>query len=177
MAAFAVLTCRVLLIGVFAVAAGSKLIRHGFAEFEVSTGRLLPVRWSGWRRPAAVGVLAGEVATVGLLAWSVTAPVGFGLAVGLSLAFAAGIGAALRRKQRAPCRCFGTSATPLGRTHLVRNAAVSAAAVTGLALMSLTPPGAGHPAGAALAVLVGAVLAALVVRIDDLVALFAPLPT
>jgi hypothetical protein len=65
----------------------------------------------------------------------------------------------------------------LGRTHLVRNAAVSAAAVTGLALMSLTPPGAGHPAGAALAVLVGAVLAALVVRIDDLVALFAPLPT
>jgi hypothetical protein len=43
--------------------------------------------------------------------------------------------------------------------------------------MSLTPPGAGHPAGVALAVLVGAVLAALVVRIDDLVALFAPLPT
>jgi hypothetical protein len=177
MAAYAALTCRVLLIGVFAVAAGSKLVRHGFAEFEVSTGRLLPVRWSGWRRPSAVGVLAGEVATVGLLVWSVTAPVGFGLALGLSLAFAAGIGAALRRKERAPCRCFGVSVAPLGRTHLARNAAVGAAAVAGLALTSLVPQGAGHPAGVVLAVLVGAVLAALVVRMDDLVALFAPLPT
>jgi thiol-disulfide isomerase/thioredoxin len=104
-------------------------------------------------------------------------PAGFGLALGLSLAFAAGIGAALRRKERAPCRCFGVSTAPLGRTHLARNAVVGAAAVAGLALTSLVPPGAVHPAGVVLTVLVGAVLAALVVRMDDLVALFAPLPT
>lgn len=173
MAAYVIVACRVLLVGVFAVAAGSKLTRHGFEEFEAATGRLLPVQWSGWRRPAAVGVLAGEVAAVGMLIWPASVSVGFGLALGLSLAFAIGVRAALRRGERAPCGCFGASAAPLGRVHLVHNAALGAVAATGLVLMPLAPLGVDHPAGVALAVLVGFVLAALMVRLDDLVALFA----
>jgi hypothetical protein len=174
MLAYAGLTCRSLLVAVFVVAAGSKLGRRGFPEFVVSAGRLLPTRWSGRRRPVAATVLAGEVAAAGLLVWPATVPAGFGLALGLSAAFAAGIAAAVRRGERAPCRCFGGSAAPLGRTQLVRNVALAVVALAGLVLVWCWPTVPVHPAGAGLAVLVGLVLAALVVRLDDLVALIAP---
>jgi hypothetical protein len=177
MLGYAVLTCRWLLVAVFVLAAGGKVLRTGFREFVASAGRLLPTRWSGRRRQVAVAVLAAEVAAVGLLVWPVTAPVGFGVGLGLSVLLATGVGAALRRGERAPCRCFGTSTTPLGPVHLVRNGAVAAAALTGLVLAALTPPAPVHPAGAGLAILVGFVLAALVVRMDDLASLFAPMPT
>jgi hypothetical protein len=176
MLAYAGLTCRWLLVGVFVVAAASKATRHAFQQFTASTGRLLPARWSGRGRPVAVAVLAGEAATAGLLAWPVTAPAGLGLAVVLSLGFAAGIGGALRRREQAHCHCFGASTTPLGRTHLARNGAMAGVALAGLALPQLSP-GPVHPVGAGLAVLVGLLLAALVVRMDDLVALFAPMST
>lgn len=177
MTGYALLACQVLLLAVFAVAGGSKLTRHGFGEFRAATGRLLPVRWSGWRRPAAVGVLVAELATVGLLAWPPAVPVGFAMALGLGTAFSAGIVAALRRGERGPCRCLGASTTPLGGSHLARNGVVTAAAVVGLVLAWLPEPVPASPAGIGLAAVAGLVLAALVVRMDDLVALFAPMPT
>lgn len=180
MAGYAVLTCQWLLAAVFVVAVGSKLSRRAFREFVAATGRLLPGGWSGWRRPVAAGVVVAEVAVVGLLAWPVTAvtgPAGFGLALVLSAGFSTGIAAALRRGERAPCRCFGDASAPLGPGHLVRNGVLATVALAGLVLGWLPAPAAVPPAGAGLAGLVGLVLAALVVRMDDLVALFVPMST
>lgn len=174
---YAALGCQWLLVAVFGAAAAGKLTsRQAYAEFVVSTGRLLPTRWSRWRRPAAVGVLVGELVTAMLLVVPATATLGFTAAAGLGLLFGAGVAAALRRGERAPCRCFGISTTPLGRPHLVRNALVAGVAVGGLTSTLLAPAGPVHPAGALVAVAAGLVTAVLVVRLDDVVALFAPTP-
>ncbi|WP_068922775.1 MauE/DoxX family redox-associated membrane protein [Planobispora rosea] len=166
------LACRVLLAAVLLIAVGSKLSRTAFGEFVSSTGRLLPPRLTGRQRSAAVLVLAVEAATVPALLVPATAALGLVAAVGLLTAFTIGIGGALHRGERAPCRCFGASRTRLGPLHLARNLTLIAVGVTGLAASASA--GTAHPGGAVLAVFAGIVLAALMVRLDDLAALFAP---
>jgi hypothetical protein len=61
-------------------------------------------------------------------------------------------------------------ATPLGPAHLVRNFVLLALAVTG----ALSPAGAYDGGAVALAVVSGALVALLVVHLDDLVVLFSP---
>ena len=177
MTTYPLLACQALLLAVFGLAAVSKLTRRGFGEFVAATGRLLPARWSRGRRPVALGVLAAELATVCLLAWPAVAPVGFGMAAGLGTGFSAAVVAALRRGERGPCRCLGATTTPLGGSQLARNGAVVTAALAGLLLAGWSEPVPVGLAGVGLAALAGLALAGLVVRIDDLVALFAPMPT
>lgn len=175
---YVTLTCQWLLAAVFAVAAGGKVTPGRFREFVSAAGRLVPPGWWRWRRPVAVGVLVAELATVGLLVWPATALAGMALVGCLSAIFSSGMGAALRRGERAPCRCFGASQAALGGAQLARNAVIGAVAIAGIATGWGSPPAPAHQlAGAGLAaVLVGLVLAALVVRMDDLVALVAPMP-
>lgn len=102
-----------------------------------------------------------------------TAGIGIGIAIVLLMVFGVGIAAAMLRGLRTTCRCFGSSSAPLGRRHLVRNALLVAVAATGLAFGS-DRVGSADPAGLAVAGAGALVLAALVVRLDDLIDLFTP---
>jgi hypothetical protein len=123
----------------------------------------------------AVAVTAAEAAVVVLLALPFTVPLGLGLAVGLLAAFTTGIVLALRRGQRAPCRCFGASTTRLGPAHVVRTLVLVTVAGTGLLTDLVAVGGAGAPpqlGGVAVALAAAAVGVLIVVRLDDLMALF-----
>jgi hypothetical protein len=149
--------------------------QESYAGFVRAAGRLASGRVTA-RVPAgalAGGVIAAEAAVVVLTVLPATARVGLGLAGLLATAFAVAILAAVRRGDRAPCNCFGSSARPVGRVHLVRNAVLIVVAGLGLAAGAVDAGPVG-PAGGAAAVIVGAVLAALVVRADDLAELFGP---
>ncbi|MCX4822353.1 methylamine utilization protein MauE [Streptomyces sp. NBC_01142] len=176
---YLVFACRILLIGVFLVAVVGKFRgRAAFEEFAKSIAdlRLLSRRLS---TAAAAAVAVTELAVLALLAVPPTAPAGFALAAVLLLVFTTGIALALRRGRRAPCRCFGASAAPLGPVHVVRNLILALAGAAGLGL-SLTE-GAGawwpeHVGGTAVALTTAAIGVLLVVRLDDLMALFATPP-
>ncbi|MER7504576.1 MauE/DoxX family redox-associated membrane protein [Nonomuraea pusilla] len=112
--------------------------------------------------PVAAAVLAGESAAVALLVLGERA--GFGLAAAMPAAFATAILLALRRGSAATCRCFGVTAAPLSRAQIVRNLLLIAVAVTGWVM----PGGSVELAGAALALVAAAVLAAVLVLFDDL---------
>ncbi len=162
------------LIGVVFVlsAAGKLRSRTAFAEFARSgralTGALLGGRPIGRVAGLWVGaaVVTAEIAVVALLAVTATSRAGFALAIVLLLGFTAGLLAEMRRGTRTPCRCFGSSSTPIDRRHIVRNAALIALSAAGVAAGPIPLL---HPAAAA----AGAVLALVVARLDDLAELFA----
>jgi hypothetical protein len=156
---------------VFLVSAWSK--RPGsFTQFSdsLATMRLLPAR----AVVPVAGVVVGLETVVVLLMALLPAP-GFALAVVLLLGFAGAIAVVLRRGVQASCRCFGGSgAAPFRVHHIVRNLVLVAVAVAGfvavLAGAALTWQ------AVALGAVPGVVVALLVTRLDDLVALFAPAP-
>ncbi|MEO3820603.1 MauE/DoxX family redox-associated membrane protein [Plantactinospora sp. B24E8] len=187
---------RCLLALVFLASAAGKLTgRHAFRAFADSlrTMDLLPARLVV---PVAGAVVAAETAVPPLLlvpllpvpppgaaTASAGSPVtgvgpalstvGFALAAALLLGFTVTVATVLRRGTSASCRCFGEATTaPFGRHHLVRNVVLTVIAGTG-GYAALVDPGA--TAGAAVVSVPLAVLGALVVvRLDDLVALFRP---
>ncbi len=168
-----VLTARIVLGVVFAVAAAGKLrSRQRFTEF---TASLAPLRRPGtdWR-PVAAAVAAGEAATAILLALPGTTAAGLAAATALLVALSAGIVASLARGRELRCRCFGTTGATLRATHVVRNGALAVLSA-GALLSHLTVPPAGIPFDlAAPAVLLGAFLALVVLRWDDLTDLLTP---
>lgn len=118
----------------------------------------------------AAGVLVAEAVTVVALAVPATARAGFVLAAVLLAAFTAGLAGVLRRGKRTPCHCFGTTAVAIAPRHVVRNALLTAAALTGAAAHG----GAAPTAGLLLTAGVAVVLAFVTVALDDLAGLFAP---
>lgn len=71
--------------------------------------------------------------------------------------------------------CLGAvSVRTLNRAHLARNVSLLALLATGLASNALQKD---HPGSAAqaVAIMVGAIMALLLVRLDDLIELFAPM--
>lgn len=171
------LFCAVVLAGVFAVSAREKIGRTRFRVFSSGAGplELLARRW---RKPAAAVVAAAEVAAVAAFtAGSALVLAGLGRVLlvaaflgsaALLTVFTAAIGVLLLRGERAPCHCFGVRDAPLGPVHVVRNLVLLAVAVTG----ALSPAGAYDAVPVALAVVAAVVVALLVVRLDDLAALF-----
>jgi hypothetical protein len=168
---------------VFAISSASKLHgRMAFSEF-LRTTRILAVATipghevsrDGARR-IGIAVVCGETAVPVLLVVPGTAGVGLGIAVLLLTVFGVGIAAAMRRGLRTSCRCFGSAAAPLGRRHLVRNAMLAAAAATGLAF-GPDRVGQVEPTGLVVAGAGALIVAALVVRLDDLIDLFTPAST
>lgn len=158
--------CASLIGLIFLASAASKL--RDFGGFRRSLPALAPVR--PWLlQPLAVTVITAEAAVPILLAIPPAMSFGFGLGCGLLGAFSVAIPAAMNRGQRAPCRCFGVSSTPLGAAHLIRNAILLGAAVAGL-LVSGPPPVA---AGVAVAVAAGLLGAVLIVVFEDIVYVFA----
>ncbi|MEV4202808.1 MauE/DoxX family redox-associated membrane protein [Micromonospora globbae] len=169
------LAARLLLALVFLAAVVGKLrTRAAFAGFVVSVGQFgVPARWT---RPVARLAVAAEAAVVVLLAVGRTAPAGLLLAAGLLAVLTAAVVGALRRGARPACRCFGSADAPVGPRHVARNVALAAVAVLGLLGGAVAGPSL-SPAAALLAAGVAVPLAAVAVRLDDLVALFAPTPS
>ena len=163
------LACRTALLVLFAVAlAGKTRSRAAFAEFVRST-RALGGPGGRWATPVAIGVIGAETGVVVLLAVPATARIGFALATVLLMVFTGTTVRAVRTGRRAPCACFGRSSTPVGWPHVIRNGLLLGHALTGLAL----GPGAVAAGGAAVASAGAAIVVLLVLRLDDLVSLFA----
>ena len=163
---------RVLIGLVFLVSAGTKLRGRGsFVAFRSSLAdmRLLPPALVG---PVAAAVVAAEAAIPVLLLPPATQAAGFAVALLLLLAFSVGIARVLATGTAASCRCFGVSAAPFGRRHLVRNGALAAVAAAGLVAAVTASADGARPAG--IAVVAGAALVAalVVVMLDDVVELF-----
>jgi hypothetical protein len=164
--------CRVLLGGVFAVSAGSKLYsRIVFADFTAATARLTGAR-VGRARQFAIATVAAEFAVVVALIVPALVLWGFAAGIGLLAVFSAAIVRSLRRGQRAPCRCFGASNSPLGTQHVARNAALAAFCLLGIAA-GLSNGAASLELGPACVVAFAALIGvALTARLDDLIGLF-----
>lgn len=167
---------RSLIALVFVISVASKLrSRLARAEFVAATARLSPrPLTAGQARWLAAGVVAAELAAVVLVAVSVTTPIGFAVAVALLLGFTGAIALALRRGERAPCRCFGSAEQPLGYPQVVRNLVLLAAALLGLVGGQL-PAASPHLAGALVAVGAGALVATVMAMADDITSLFRPI--
>ncbi len=166
--------CRLLIGIVFAVAVVGKLVgRDAFPAFVRSLVQMkvVPDRVAGVAARASV---VTELLIVVLLAvplrW--TAAVGFVLAAGLLLVFGGAIALSLRHGNRAPCRCFGASATPLGTRHLVRNGLLVMIALVGLA--GTLASGGVELAGVLLAAGTGLVVGLIMTAYDDIAELLRP---
>ncbi|MEU3454358.1 MauE/DoxX family redox-associated membrane protein [Micromonospora sp. NPDC006766] len=168
------LAARLLLALVFLTAVVGKLrARAGFAGFADSVRQFgVPARWATPVARLTVGV---EAAVVVLLAVPRTVPAGLLLAAGLLGVLTVGIVGALRRGARPACPCFGAADAPIGPRHVARNLALTAAALLGLLGWAAASPPLSAPA-ALITAGVAVPLAAVVIRLDDLVALFAPTP-
>jgi hypothetical protein len=167
--AYLALACRGLIGLVFAVSVITKL-RSGpaFREFTSWLASLpLPlVR----RRATAAAMAAAEAAIVVLTGLPGTARAGLILAAVTLAVFATGTGLAVARGADQPCQCFGTSATPLGRRHVVRDIVLGVVAVAGAVAAGA---GGARPAGVVVSLVAGLAVALFVVFLDDLAALFA----
>ena len=171
---------------VFGMSAASKFRsgerQRAFAE-SLRALRLLPDRVL---RPVSVGITCVEIgifvglslSAFGLVTGVVGAPsvviATLAVAVGLLVVMTGGIALALARGAMGTCACFGVSDQPLSRRHVVRNGLLLLVALSGVAVANDIPPGDVDPLGVALAGVVGAVVAFILIRLDDLIDLFAP---
>lgn len=164
MAGYLAVAAAMLVGAVFAVAVVGKV--RGAAAFRSLVESLagLAVVPRGLALPVAVLLVLAEAAVVVLLAVPATGRLGLLAAALLLAALTAGVALELRRGTGGSCRCFGVSTRPLARLHLLRNGGLALVAALGAA----APPAERHPAGVALAACAGALLAVLVVRLDDL---------
>lgn len=165
---YVMIVCRGFIGIVFLVAVLNKISsRAAFRDFVQSVQDMVPSP-----KPIAPLVVAAELAIVLLLVTpSRTAGLaGFVLAGLLLVGFVGGIVRAMSVGNTRPCRCFGRSAKPLGRQHVIRNALLIAVAALGAvaSVASVSVP----LAPAALAAVSGLVLGSLVTMSEDLVALF-----
>ncbi|MFB1046829.1 MauE/DoxX family redox-associated membrane protein [Streptomyces chrestomyceticus] len=149
--------------------------RNPLGTFMISI-RDMGVVPSGLIRPTALAVLICECAVFALLVAPVTSAImaGLALAAALLLIFAAAVMLAIRRGVRAPCRCFGSATTPLGTVHAVRNILLAAAAALGA--MAAPRAGSADAGPMILTAVTGLLGGGLISVLDDVVALFRPIP-
>jgi uncharacterized membrane protein YphA (DoxX/SURF4 family) len=168
---YVVITLRAALAVVFLTSVLSKVRDRGAARQFFGSIRDLGVVPASWVTPVAAGILVAEAAIIGLLLFAATSLLGFVLAASLMAVFTVGTVLVLRRGVSVPCRCFGASTTSIGRTHLIRDLVLLVAATLGAAgtVVSHSPR---HPAGTAVALGAGVVIALLIRSLDEIVELF-----
>lgn len=168
------LASRLLLATVFVAAVAGKVYgRSAFGAFVTSLRRMDVLPESATSAVARVAVTAEAFVVLLLLVPIRLAGVaGFVLAAGVLTAFTVAIGLSLRHGNRAPCRCFGASTTPLGARHVTRNLTLIAVSLLGLA--ATLGPGRLDAGAALVAGAVGVVLGVLVTALDDIVELVRP---
>lgn len=124
--------------------------------------------------PVAAGIVGAELTVGVLVAWPVTGVPGAAIATALFVTLAAGVQLAVRRGRTPRCFCFGRLGQPLGRSHVVRNVVLAAAAVVALGLSWRAGGSAPGVLGGSVAAGAAVLAAAPLVFWDDLAALFAP---
>lgn len=131
---------------------------------------------SGVESVIAAGLGTALVGVVISAAWAVQiAVLSMLLAFGLLGVLTGGIVMALRRRSTASCACFGASDRPLSWRHVLRNSLMQLVGVFGVVIAAAaTPAVVVDPVGAGLAGAVGVVVAVVLIRLDDIVELFAP---
>jgi hypothetical protein len=163
---YVALTCRVVMAVTFGVSACSKArSRAAFLDFVGWLGGIAPVS----RRtatPVAGALVITEIVVACAMVVPASARPGLMLAALLLTVFAVGIFRALRQGVRAPCKCFGTSTTPLGWPQIVRNVLLVVVALTGA--VTLNGDGGMAIAGIVLSLVAGLLLVLPVVFYDDL---------
>lgn len=169
---YVALGARLLLGGVFAVAAFSKIrSRKAFRDFvEWLTDFPFASRFEA--RGLAATVLTIEFMIVALLALPVTVLAGFVLGTCLLVLFFVETVVAIRRGVRTPCRCFGVSKTSLSGAHVIRDILLVGVAFAGVAFHIMAPAATDiAPTGVLLAVAGACVSGALVLFFEDVYAL------
>jgi hypothetical protein len=174
---------------VFGASSGAKLssrrnylaFRQGLSETALIPPRMLPAVSAGLAASEATTASALAVAaalSVARVPGSVAVScVALASAIALTTVLVAGVGAVLRAGTRATCACFGAvSARTLNGTHLARNAGLLAALAAGLVSNAFRNEHSGS-ATWTIAIAVGAIMALLLIRLDDLTELFAPIHT
>ena len=171
------LICRGLIGLVFVVAVAGKVRGPGAYREFASWLAALPVPLAR-NRALPVVLVAAEAAIVVLVtipADPAAAAAGLGLAAGCLAVMTAGTVAIVRQGARVSCRCFGTSQSPLGARHLIRDAILLVSAVTGAVCSAFSAEHqAVRPAGIVLSLAAALVAATFLVFIDDLLTLVGP---
>lgn len=161
------MTVRLVLVFVLVAAVFGKLrgaeSRRGYLKTFTDMGLPVALRW-----PVAVGLVVAEVVTAVLLLVPATAAWGSVAAVLLFGVLTGGVLRVVRSERKVSCNCFGASRdATLSGVHVGRNLALVALAFAALGL-SLNGATAALPQ-AAVAAFGALVVAAVVVRLDDLV--------
>ena len=167
--------CRAAIAVVFALAVAGKTLGSGsFADFRRSLVRMGAVS-ERLAAPVARATVTAEALTLVLVVipLRVTAVAGCALAALLTTAFSSAILRSLHRGNRAPCRCFGRSSTPLGPRHLVRNAVLLLLSLLGTAVTFST--GALQLTGALVALIAGLFAGLAIAAFEDIAQLVVPL--
>lgn len=167
---------RGLLTAVFLIAVVGKVGRAG--AFSAFADSLRPL--AGLPGPAARAVALAVVAVEGAVCLALTLPyapatlAGLVAATALLTVFTVVVARSVGRGSTARCRCFGRSAAPLGRAHIVRNGLLTSVAGAGAAAVATGPAGGSDPGVAAVAWCAGAVAGGLVTVVEDLASLLRP---
>ncbi|MEV5549868.1 MauE/DoxX family redox-associated membrane protein [Streptomyces sp. NPDC052309] len=167
---------RGLLTAMFLIAVVGKAGRAGAFSAFADSLRPLAVVPGPAVRAVALAVVAGEgaVCLALVLPYTPVTLAGLLAATLLLAVFAVVIARSVGRGTTVHCRCFGRSAAPLGRAHVVRNGLLASVAGVGAAVVAAGPAGGSNPAMAAVAWCAGAVAGGLVTVLEDLVSLFRP---
>jgi uncharacterized membrane protein YphA (DoxX/SURF4 family) len=166
LAPYALGLCRVVIGLTFLLSAVSKLRDRRAFHGVVERFDLLPVRWVN---TASDGFIVAELIVASLVIVGGPALVpGFLLSVALLIVFSAALVIALHRGQALSCNCFGASDRPLSRIDVARNFILISFGLFGVWTVSLSQQ---DVAGgeAALILLMGASLVALLTNLDDVV--------
>lgn len=165
---YAVMACRVGLIGVFVAAVaklGGRASWSGFVGMVRAT-RLVPARLV---TAVSAAVALAELAVVVLLAVPRTARLGFAVSTVLLVAFTVGTAVLVRRGDPVACHCFGRSDIAVGPVHVWRDGLLLLCAAVG----ATAPDPARLPvAGLVASITAGAAGAMGAVFLADLVQLF-----
>ena len=165
---------RTLLAVMLAVAVTGKVSsRSNWAAF-VASLRDMKIIGESWTRAAAIATVFTETAITVLALVPVRAAgtAAFVVATGLLGALTIAVAVVVRGGTAVTCRCMGASDTPLGMHHVVRNTALVAISLLGLA-GSLAPGGFQAPM-VAIAAMAGLFVGLLITRWDDLATLVGP---
>jgi hypothetical protein len=161
--------CHILLAVVLAASAVGKARPAGFRAF-LTTLADMSLGTAAMRRPLAYATITAEGVAAGLLSLPGTRAGVIGLVLASLVLAALTMGVVRAVRGGGPpvtCACFGRTGRPLGVLHLVRNTGLLLAAVGALVVTGSGPV---RAAGGELVVSVaaGAVLAVVVIGLDDI---------
>ncbi|GGK82968.1 hypothetical protein Sme01_16970 [Sphaerisporangium melleum] len=124
------------------------------------------------RRLSQVTVFSEAAVVLLLIGPAETATIGFLLSSTLLLIFTGALLIVIRRGHRRSCRCFGTSATPVGPLQVARNLVLLAMSLAGLMAIASEPTPSLDSAPLTMTIAAGAILGVLIASIDEIIEVF-----